>query len=349
MFLRNHWYVAASLTEIGRKPLGRIILGEPVVFFRTEDGTPVALEDRCPHRRLPLSMGRLVGDDVLQCHYHGLRFDRTGACVRVPGQDIIPPGAKVKTYPLAERHSWLWIWMGDPALADPSKIVDYHWLDDPHWGAKTDYLHAECNWQLVNDNLLDLTHLAFVHETTIGNMALVEHAAVRVQRTPTGVQVTRWIIDQPAPPAFVKIGGFTGNVDRWQIIDYTPPSFIRLDVGATPTGTGAPEGRRVGGIEMRNLNAMTPETESTTHYFWGQAHDFQPHDAAVTDRVFAQIKTAFLEDVAVFSAQQKLIELDPAAPTIDINADSGGIQARRIVAKLYQEEQALAAAKTAAE
>ena len=118
-----------------------------------------------------------------------------------------------------------------------------------------------------------------MHETTIGNMALVEHAAVRVQRTPTGVQVTRWIIDQPAPPTFVKVGGFTGNVDRWQIIDYLPPSFIRLDVGATPTGTGAPEGRRVGGIQMRNLNAMTPETETTTHYFWGQAHDFQPHNA----------------------------------------------------------------------
>jgi phenylpropionate dioxygenase-like ring-hydroxylating dioxygenase large terminal subunit len=349
MFLRNYWYVAASVAEIGRKPLGRIILGEPVVFFRAEDGSPVALEDRCPHRRLPLSMGKLVGGDVLQCHYHGLRFDRTGACVRVPGQDMIPAAARVKTYPVVERYKWLWIWMGDPALADPSKIVDYHWLDDPDWGAKTDYLHAECNWQLVNDNLLDLTHLAFVHETTIGNMALVEHADVRVQRTPHGVQVTRWIIDQPAPPAFVKIGGFTGNVDRWQIIDYTPPSFIRLDVGATPTGTGAPQGRRVGGIQMRNLNAMTPETESTTHYFWGQAHDFEPRNAEMTERVFAQIKTAFLEDVAVFSAQQKLIDLDPAAPTIDINADSGGIQARRIVQRLYSEEQAARASATAAE
>ena len=269
MFLRNYWYVAAKDQEIGRKPFGRIILGEPVVFFRSEDGTPIALEDRCPHRRLPLSMGKLVGDDVLQCHYHGLRFDRTGACVRVPGQDAIPATAKVKTYPVVERYKWLWIWMGDPALADPAQIVDYHWLDDPNWGAKTDYLHAECNWQLVNDNLLDLTHLAFVHETTIGNMALVEHAAVRVQRTPQGVQVTRWIIDQPAPPTFVKVGGFTGNVDRWQIIDYMPPSFIRLDVGATPTGTGAPEGRRVGGIQMRNLNAMTPETEVNHALFLG--------------------------------------------------------------------------------
>jgi vanillate O-demethylase monooxygenase subunit len=348
MFLRNYWYVAASTQEIGRKPLGRVILGEPVVMFRTEGGTAVALEDRCPHRRLPLSMGKLVGDDVLQCHYHGLRFDRTGQCVRVPGQDMIPRTARVKSYPVVERYKWLWIWMGDPALADPATITDYHWLDDPNWGAKTDYLYAQCNWQLVNDNLLDLTHLAFVHETTIGNMALVEHAAVRVQRTPTGVQVTRWIIDQPAPPAFVKIGGFTGNVDRWQIIDYVPPSFIRLDVGATPTGTGAPDGRRVGGIEMRNLNAMTPETETTTHYFWGQAHDFEPHNKDMTERVFAQIKTAFLEDVSVFTAQQENISLAPGAPQIDINADSGGIQARRIVAKLYAEEQAAVAARSTA-
>jgi vanillate O-demethylase monooxygenase subunit len=350
MFLRNHWYVAASDREIASKPLGRIILGEPVVMFRAEDGAPVALEDRCPHRRLPLSMGKLVGGDILQCHYHGLRFDRTGACVRVPGQDAIPATARVKSYPVVERYHWLWIWMGDPALADPANIPDYHWLDDPNWGAKTDYLYAQCNWQLVNDNLLDLTHLAFVHETTIGNMALVEHAAVRVQRTPQGVQVTRWIIDQPAPPTFVKVGGFTGNVDRWQIIDYTPPGFIRLDVGATPTGTGAPEGRRVGGIQMRNLNAMTPETETTTHYFWGQAHDFEPRNPDMTERVFQQIKTAFLEDVAVFTAQQRNIELDPDAPQIDVNADSGGIQARRIVDRLYAEEQAtMAAAKTAAE
>ena len=149
---------------------------------------------------------------------------------------------------MVERYKWIWIWMGDPALADPAKITDFHWLDDPNWGAKTAYLHVEANWQLVVDNLLDLTHLAFVHETTIGNMALVEHAAVKVERAPTSVVVTRWIIDQPAPPTFVKVGGFTGNVDRWQIIDYTPPAFLRLDVGATPTGTGAPEGRRVDGI-----------------------------------------------------------------------------------------------------
>ena len=118
-------------------------------------------------------------------------------------------------------------------------------------------------------------------------------AAVKVERAPNNVLVTRWTIDQPAPPTFVKVGKFTGNVDRWQIIDYTPPAFLRLDVGACPTGTGAPEGRRVGGIGMRNLNAITPETETTAHYFWAQAHDFEPHNAEMTERVFEQIKTAF--------------------------------------------------------
>ena len=152
-------------------------------------------------------------------------------------------------------------------------------------GRKGHYLHVKGNWQLVVDNLLDLTHLAFVHETTIGNSALVEHAAVKVQRARRRRQVTRWIIDPPAPPTFVKAGGFTANVDRWQIIDFTPPAFLRLDVGATPTGTGAPEGRRVGGIAMRNLNAITPETETTSHYFWGQAHDFDVDNPKTTDMI----------------------------------------------------------------
>jgi vanillate O-demethylase monooxygenase subunit len=348
MFLRNYWYVAASDQEIKEKPLGRIILGEPIVFFRTADGALAAFEDRCPHRRLPLSMGKLVGD-VLQCHYHGLRFDRSGKCVRVPGQDLIPQSARVRIYPVVERYHWVWIWMGDPALADPAKITDFHWLDDPNWGAKPSYLHVEANWQLIVDNLLDLTHLAFVHETTIGNMALVEHAAVKVKRAHDNVVVTRWIIDQPAPPTFVKVGGFTSNVDRWQIIDYTPPAFLRLDVGATPTGTGAPEGRRVNGISMRNLNAITPETETTSHYFWAQAHDFDVKNPETTERVFQQIRTAFLEDVAVFTAQQRSISLRPDAPQVDINADAGGMQARRIVDRLYREEQAAAAASVAAE
>jgi phenylpropionate dioxygenase-like ring-hydroxylating dioxygenase large terminal subunit len=339
MFLKNFWYVAASGHEVAHKPLGRMILGEPVVLFRKEDGTVVALEDRCVHRHLPLSMGKLVGDR-LQCHYHGLQYDRTGRCVRIPGQDRIPPDAKVRAYPVVERYHWLWIWMGDPALADPASITDFHWLDDAEWGAKSSYLYVKANWQLIVDNLLDLTHLAFVHESTIGNAALAEHATVKVTRAPNNVVVTRWIIDQPAPPTFVKVGGFTGNVDRWQIIDFAPPAFLRLDVGATPTGTGAPQGKRVGGITMRNLNAITPETEKTAHYFWGQAHDFDVKNSGLTQKIFEQIETAFHEDVAVFTAQQRNLDAIPNPPQIDINADTGVIQARRILDRRHTEEQA---------
>jgi phenylpropionate dioxygenase-like ring-hydroxylating dioxygenase large terminal subunit len=339
VFLRNHWYVAAASEEISRKPLRRVLLGEPVVMFRSEAGKAVAFEDRCPHRHLPLSMGKLDGD-VLQCHYHGLRFDIDGRCVRIPGQEQIPPSARVRTFPVVERYKWLWIWMGDPAMADPDKITDFHWLDDSSWGAKASYLYVKANWQLVVDNLLDLTHLAFVHESTIGNSALAEHATVKVTRADNNVVVTRWIIDQQPPPTFKKVGGFNGNVDRWQIIDFTPPAFLRLDVGATPTGTGAPEGRRVNGINMRNLNAITPETEKTSHYFWGQAHDFDVKNQETTDKIFEQIQTAFLEDVEVFSAQQRNLDLISNPPQVDINADAGLIQARRILSRLHTEERA---------
>jgi len=343
MFLRNFWYVAASDHEVTRKPLGRTILGEPIVFFRKEDGTPAALEDRCVHRHLPLSMGKLVGDH-LQCHYHGLRYDSTGQCVMVPGQSTIPPLACVRSYPVVERYRWLWVYMGDPASADACDIADFHWLDDPAWGAKSSYLHVKANWQLIVDNLLDLTHLAFVHESTIGNAALVDKAAVKVTRSANNVVVTRWTIDAPAPPTFVKAGGFTAPVDRWQIIDFAPPACLRLDVGATPTGTGAPQGRRVGGISMRNLNAITPETATTSHYFWGQAHDWDVGNTALTDMLLGQITTAFLEDVAVFEAQQRNMTVMPNAPQIDINADSGVIQARRILERIHLEEQGEAVA-----
>jgi hypothetical protein len=134
------------------------------------------------------------------------------------------------------------------------------------------------------------------------------------------------------------VGGFTGKVGRWQIIDFVPPAFLRLDVGATPTGTGAAQGRRIGGISMRNLNAITPETETTSHYFWGQAHDFDVKNPDTTDMIFEQIRTAFLEDVAVFSAQQRTLNIKPNPPQVDIKADAGASQARRIISRLYNDE-----------
>ena len=337
MFIRNAWYVAALDREITRELFGRVILGEPVVFYRKLDGGIVALEDRCCHRHYPLSHGALL-EDRIQCGYHGMIYDETGVCADVPSQKLVPKEARVKSYPIVERDHWVWIWMGDPALADPAEITDFHWLDDPDWGAKTTLFHIESDYKLIIENLLDLTHLAYVHRSTIGNAAVVEAADAKFDRHPEQVRVTRWIIDQPPPPSFAKAGGFEGNVDRWQIIDFTPPSFVRLDIGACDTGTGAPEGQRNGGIEMRNLNAITPETEKTTHYFWGQAHNFEPHNQDVTDFVFGQIELAFLEDKEIFESQQRIMDLDPSAMRVNLAGDVGGVAATEIIARKIAEE-----------
>ncbi len=347
MFQRNAWYVAAWDHEIvADKPFGRIVLDEPLVFYRKADGTPVALEDRCCHRHYPLHKGSITGD-CIECHYHGFTYDDTGSCVRVPGQANIPAGARVRRYPVVERHHWIWVWMGDPALADESKITDFHWMDDANWRAKGALYQVKSSYRLVIENLLDLSHLSFVHKTTIGNYATAEKAEVRTQRTDNDVTVARWIIDAPAPPTYVKAGGFTGNVDRWQFINFTPPCFVRLDVGALATGRGAPEkktgafaaeGQMAGGIEMRNLNAITPETGKSCHYFWAQAHNFLLDQPQVTDMLFQQIDLAFRQDWEVFENQQRWMDMAPDAPRIDVNGDSGQIQGLRLLDRKIAEE-----------
>ena len=352
MFLRNAWYVGAWDHEVpADKPFGRILLNDPVVFYRKRDGGIVALEDRCCHRHFPLHRGCIVGD-LLECGYHGLQYEASGKCVRVPGQSVVPESARVRSYPVAERYHWIWVWMGDPALADPAKIPDFHWMDDPAWRAKGTLFHVASNYELVIENLLDLSHLTFVHRSTIGNYATAEQAKVDVTRTDEDVTVSRWMIDTPPPPTYVKAGGFKGNVDRWQFIRFTPPCFVRLDVGALDTGKGAPqfkseafaaEGRLPGGIEMRNLNAITPETEKTCHYFWAQAHNFLIDRPEVTEMLFGQIKEAFQQDWEVFESQQKCIDLDPAAPRINVPADAGQIQSIRLLRSLIGKEAARAA------
>lgn len=223
-FLRQSWYVAARSGEVTRQPLGRVLLDEPVVLFRKESGQTVALEDRCCHRHLPLSMGRVEGDG-LRCGYHGLKFDSTGKCVEIPGQDSIPPQARVRAYPTQERYRWIWIWMGAPEKADPALIPNWWWADHPEWAfTQPAQIPVKCNYQLVSDNVLDVTHLAYVHATSIGAPSITEFPAT-VEREERLVRLTRWIMDRPPPPLYRKAGSFPGNVDRWQIVEHQPPCF----------------------------------------------------------------------------------------------------------------------------
>jgi len=337
MFVRNAWYVAAWDHEIGRDMLRRILMDEPIVLFRRQDGKPVALEDRCCHRQAPLSMGKLIGD-VVKCPYHGLEFDPTGACVRIPSQDRIPPSARVKSFPIIEKNHWIWIWMGDPAKANPDLIEDFHWMDDPEWRFGGSSLHVEAHYQLLVENLLDTTHLPFLHPTSLGTDAFAR-SEFEVTREGDRVKVTRWLMNQAPAPFHKRMGDFPDgmNVDRWQIATFAPPSFVKLDVGSAPAGTGAREGDRSKGMNMYNLNAITPETGKTAHYFWAQAYNFKLDQRWIADLVRSQVTKAFLEDMTMIKAQQINMDLG-SSPVVNLGQDKAWIAMRQIVQRLIAEE-----------
>jgi vanillate O-demethylase monooxygenase subunit len=340
MFVRNAWYVAAWDHEVTRSLKRRIILDEPVLLFRKDDGTAVALEDRCCHRQAPLSMGKLVGN-VVHCPYHGLQFDPTGKCVKVPSQEKIPPNARVKAYPVVERHHWLWIWMGDPAKADPALIEDFHFLDDPAWRFGGNYLHVESNYLLLVENLLDTTHLPFLHPDTLGTDAFAR-SEFEVSREGDRITVARWLMNEPPAPFHKQMGEFPEGmkVDRWQITHYGPPSFIKLDVGSAPAGAGARTAAERGKrwMNMWNLNAITPETEKTAHYFFAQAYNFKLGERWISDMLAKQIRDIFLQDMAMVKAQQQNMDLGPS-PVVNLGQDKAWIAMRGIVDRQIKEEQ----------
>ncbi len=336
MFLKNCWYVAAWDHEISDGLLARTILDRPVVLFRSPDGTPHSLEDRCCHRGLPLSMGRL-GEATLRCGYHGLEFAFDGACVRVPGQDAVPPDARVRAFPVIEKWRWIWIWMGDAALADAAMVPDYHWNDDPQWTSYGDVFRVAGDYRLMVDNLMDLSHIQFVHESTLG-AAGDQDAEIEVRRTDEHVFVDRWVMDTPPAPMYALVLGADANVDRWQKITYSPPSHIVIDAGSALAGTGARDGDRSHGAETYSNHTLTPETETTTHYFWHHARNFRLGDDAFTEQLRGVFASALQEDVVVIAAQQRSIDALGDRPAIDINVDNGSHQARRLLEQRIAKE-----------
>ena len=335
-FLKNCWYVAAWSHEIEPRPLGRIVLNEPVVFFRKKDGAVIALADRCSHRGYPLHKGRLI-EDTIECGYHGVTFDCSGRCIRVPGQAQVPVGADVQSYPIIERWGLVWIWMGEPSLAKPASITDWHLLDHPDWDARGGRLQVNCNYQLIIDNLLDLSHVTYVHPRTIGSAAKLEEIQIKNEIKEDSITISRSSIDVKPPPTYARVG-FKGNVDRWQIINFQPPAFVTFYAGAADTGSGAPEGNLAGGIGLHTFNAMTPETDKKTHYYWAIAQTRAPEAENLTDSIFCDFQKTVQEDVEVFEAQQRSLDLKPDAPMVTIRSDVGPIAARRIIECLQQAE-----------
>ena len=338
MYLRNAWYIAAWADEVTNKaPLGRTYLGEDVVIFRQEDGTAFALEDRCCHRSLPLSLGKVVGDH-LQCGYHGLLYDSNGHCIRVPGQQQVPPGSQVRAYPLVERWQALWVWMGDPSFADHSLIPELYWMDHPEWRARSGRLDIACNQQLIVDNVLDLTHLSYVHASTFGTLAISESPA-RFERVGERVRVTRWILNSPPPPVMRRQGGIEGEIDRRQLIHFLPPGVVTIEGYFGPVETHRDTDAEPGdGIRICNLNALTPIDDERTLHFFAQAQSFAIDSPDATERLFQEVHNTFLEDIEVLETQQLVIARRPDAPMIDINADAGALEGRRIMERLLASE-----------
>lgn len=338
-FPLDRWYVAGFAWELKDKPVARTLLSRPMVLFRTEDGV-AALEDRCCHRELPLSCGTLEGGR-LRCGYHGLLFDGCGVCVEIPGQDRIPSKARVKSYPLRERDQILWVWVGSTPDSQPDRDPPaYRWHHDPAYKFGGDVFHYDAPWQLIHDNLLDLSHLGYVHLKTIGGNAKIHmNAKLTVTADEETVKVVRLMPESDPPPTYSAAWPFKGKIDRWQEVVWHT-SHCEIWTGGMDTGTGSYDDPDRHGFHMRGFHGVTPETESTCHYFWTIATNPQPGQQDITPLVVQQTAATFMEDKVVIEAQFNNQLRFPQPTQIDIHVDVGPNRARRILQKLCERQPA---------
>ena len=338
MFLRNAWWVAAASAEIGQSLLPLKLLGERIVVFRKEDGDPVALEDACCHRKLPLSMGQRNGDRVV-CGYHGLTFDAAGNCVASPTQNRVPANARVRSYPATERWGLVWIWTGNPALADERKIIAIHNHDDPAWGLSMGgAMTVACNYLYLTDNLLDPSHVAWVHRGSFAGSG-TEDTPLQVDVQDQGVVVRRWILDREVPPFYAPLVKFAGRCDRLQHYEARYPSLAINKSIFTPAGTGGPDKPlHRSAYVMVYYHFLTPIDESSTRYHWLQHRNTDPEDAAVTAKIAANARSAFEEDRIVLEAVHGGMSR-AATPPINLALDAGALRFRRNLQALIEQEQ----------
>ena len=317
-----------------------------MVLWRDKDGKVSALIDMCCHRGAPLSIGK-VTDQGLECGYHGLTFDAGGTCVLIPGQPRIPERARVRSFPVVEQDGFVWLWMGEAEKADPATIVRYPWHNDStNWPHKHTMYHIKGSAMLMVDNLMDLTHLGYVHGSTIGGNPMTHvDARMDIERTHTGLKFTRWMRDSLPPPTYVKAAGFQGRIDRAQVFEYIAPGSILQLSAADEAGRfadGLPETCK---LQFRLFHGLTPETETTCFYFWSTANGFRPGDSAATETLFNEIAGAFLEDLTVVEAQQaRLSELGEQA-LVDIVSDGARMHMRRTVDRMMAEDHSSLAAE----
>jgi vanillate O-demethylase monooxygenase subunit len=343
-FLRNTWYVAAWSAEISDAPLGRTLLGERLVFFRDASGAVIAASDLCPHRFAPLHKGKVV-EGTIECPYHGLRFDGSGRCVHNPdGDGRIPAGARMRTYPIIERGGCAWIWMGDPDAADPDRIVDLPYLEStPAYRSITGLLYIRASYRLIIDNLMDHAHLQMIHGNTFACDS-VRRAKTELKIEPDGsIWANRYGENGPPPAIFDMMwrtsrGPYEGTMDLWAEGGWYAPSVVKNNVGVT-----LHKGAREDGIETKNAHLLTPETETTTHYFWCIARNFEMENDTLDDEIRQGSEYAFVheDEVMLHDVQEAMGDRDfwmmkPALLPLDV----GSAELRRALDRMIAAEQA---------
>ncbi|MDP3829549.1 MAG: aromatic ring-hydroxylating dioxygenase subunit alpha [Polaromonas sp.] len=351
MFPKNTWYVACTPSEIDDKPLGRQICGEKIVFYRGPEGKVVAMDDFCTHRGAALSLGT-VCEGKLVCGYHGLVMECDGKVASMPGQRV-QGFPRNRSFPVVERHGFIWVWTGDEKLADESKIPHLDWAANPEWAYGGGLYHIHCDYRLMIDNLMDLTHETYVHTTSIGQKE-IDETPVSTKTEGESVVTSRFMENVMAPPfwrANLRANNLADDVpvDRWQVCRFTPPSHVLIEVGVAHAGKGGYHADPKDKVSSIVVDFITPETDTSMWYFWGMARNFNPKDKALTAQIREGQGKVFAEDTAVLEAQQRNLTLFPQRKLLMLNIDAGGVQSRRIIDRLIAQEQAPAQAPAPAQ
>ena len=341
MFIRNTWYVACTPDDIDGRPLGRQICGLPMVFFRGPQGEPVALEDFCPHRGAPLSLG-FCKDGHLVCGYHGLEMGCEGKTVAMPGQRVGGFPA-VRRYEAAEHAGYIWVWPGE-APADRALLPQLPWADNPQWAFGGGLYHVRADYKLMVDNLMDLTHETYVHSGSIGQPE-IDETPCRTRVDGDTVYTERFMSGIQAPPFWqmaMRAAGLDDQapVDRWQVCQFNPPSHILIEVGVALAGHGgieAPDDKKAYSVVV---DFITPETETSMWYHWGMARKFKPEDTALTERIREGQGKIFSEDLEMLERQQQNLSRYPDRRLLMLNIDGGGVQSRKVIDRWLAREAA---------
>jgi vanillate O-demethylase monooxygenase subunit len=342
-YLRNAWYMAAWSGELGDAGLAREICERPIYFYRLENGNPAAILDRCPHRFAPLSLGRREGD-ILICPYHGLGFGPDGRCVHNPFSDHIPAAAVIPTFAVQERDGIVWLWAGDPGAANPALIPDFSFVPDaPGWRTITGYTLMEANYEYGTDNLLDLSHIEFVHKGSFAGQGVIfagEHGV----RQEGNTLHSNWWMPGIAPPSVAR-GVYPPGalVDHWLEMRWNPPASMRLNIGVCPHG--AP---RETGFELPQAHILTPANAHQTHYFWSSSRSNDIDNAGLDAMLRAMFQQAFdEEDKPIIEAAYANVRANPekggdfwSEKPLSLGIDQGGARARRLLEKLIAQENA---------